>query len=126
MDTIGNLLTSIRNAEMAGHASVSVPSSRLSQAVCEKLQVAGVVTGVTTVEATPRARLELTLKPGVQHHLRRISTPGRRLYTDVARIPRVRQGFGTVLISTPKGVLTGSEARKARVGGELICEIYEK
>jgi small subunit ribosomal protein S8 len=125
MDTLGNLLTSIRNAELANHSELTVPFARTSTAVLEILKKNGYVTSYTEEAETARKMISITLPtPITRHHYKRISKPGRRLYTEVKDIPTVLRGLGLVIISTPKGMLTGKDARKQKVGGELICEVY--
>lgn len=123
MDTIGNLITSIRNAELAGHVSLTVPFSKQNQAVLSVLQEEGFV--AASKEAEKGRTITVTLpEPVVRHHYKRISKPGRRLYTTAAEIPIVLRGLGIVVVSTPKGVMTGKKAKKAGVGGEVMFEAY--
>ncbi len=124
MDTIANLLTSIRNAELANHAQVSAPFSKQSAAVLSVLKKEGYIANVTETTEGAHKRLSIQLVPNTRHHIKRISTPGRRLYTSADRIPTVLRGLGHVVISTSKGVMTGKEAKKQGLGGELICEVY--
>jgi small subunit ribosomal protein S8 len=120
MDTLSNFLTAIRNAEMAGHASVQFPLSKMVVAVGNVLSANGIVKQFQAGETTCTAGLI----PGVRHHIKRLSKPGRRLYTSAQNIPTVRNGRGMVILSTPKGVLSSKDARKQGVGGELLCEVF--
>lgn len=125
MDTLGNLLTSIRNAEMARHAATSVPASKASAALLEILKANGYIKGFSTRSEGVKQLIDVTLTgDGVVHHYKRISKPGRRLYTDAKNIPVVLRGMGMVVISTSAGMMTGKQARKQKLGGELICEVY--
>lgn len=120
MDTTANLLTSIRNAELAGHQTVQVPTAKLSKAIVTILQQKGYVIDVSEADA----KLSITLKPETRTHYRQISKPGRRLYVDAKSIPVVRQGLGMVILSTSNGLLTGYDAKKQGLGGEIICEVF--
>jgi small subunit ribosomal protein S8 len=121
MDTLGNLLTSIRNAEMADHAALTVPLSKASVAVLEILKSEKYIAGF---KADEKARIiNIDLVEGVRHSYKRLSTPGRRLYTPARDIPMVLRGLGMVIISTSKGMMTGKAARRQKLGGELICEV---
>ena len=125
MDTISNLITSIRNAEMASHASVTVPSSKIAQHVLEILKAKGYIAGYVVKEAKPQSVIEIGLiRPRIVHHYRRISKPGRRVYVPCSEIPKVLNGLGMVILSTSQGVMAGQEARKRKIGGELLCEVY--
>jgi len=125
MDYISNLLTSVRNAEMASHSSVSVPASKIGVHIIGILASLGYVAGFEVKEAKPQSTIEIKLlKPRVVHHLRRLSKPGRRLYVSASEIPRVLNGRGIVILSTSQGVFSGQEARKRKIGGELLCEAY--
>lgn len=122
MDTIGNLLTSIRNAEAAGHSTTSVPFSKMSMAVLAILKEEGYIVDMKETDDAKK-RIEITLVEGIRHSYKRISKPGRRLYTPSRDIPMVLRGLGMVIVSTSKGLMTGKNARKQNLGGELICEI---
>ncbi len=124
MDTIANLLTSIRNAELASHTQVSAPFSKQSAAVLSVLKKEGYITNFSETMDGAHKRLSIDLVPNTRHHIKRISTPGRRMYTSADRIPTVLRGLGRVIISTSKGIMTGKEAKKLGLGGELICEVY--
>ncbi|HWZ65297.1 MAG TPA: 30S ribosomal protein S8 [Patescibacteria group bacterium] len=127
-DPIADMLTRIRNAVMVGKFEVKLPHSKLKQVVAEQLQKAGYLNSVKMTEAKPQAQLEIIINlPGhnsVITEIVRLSKPGRRVYAKVDDIPRVKNGRGIVLVSTSKGVMTDQEARKAKLGGELICKVY--
>jgi small subunit ribosomal protein S8 len=127
-DPIADLLTRIRNAIMAGKNEIRVPHSKMKQTVAEQLKKAGYLNAVTVENGTPRNTLVITIaEPGTNatiNEIVRVSKPGRRVYAGVSEIPRVKSGRGIVLVSTSKGVMTDNEARKAKLGGELICRVY--
>ena len=126
-DPVSDLLTRIRNAGMARHSKVSVPHSRLKESVARILKAEGYVSEVI-VEGTMPKQIVISLKyPGqtpVIVGLRQISTPGLRRYVRSTEIPRVLGGMGVAVVSTPQGVMTGTNARKANLGGELVCYVW--
>jgi small subunit ribosomal protein S8 len=128
-DPIADMLTRIRNASLARGREVSMPLSSMKLAIAKILKDHGYVTAVETGEVQGRPTLTVTLRmddnnrPLVQS-LTRISKPGRRVYVKATEIPVVRSGMGISILSTPNGLMTGSEARKRSLGGEFICEIY--
>ncbi|MEO6109925.1 MAG: 30S ribosomal protein S8 [Candidatus Saccharimonadales bacterium] len=127
-DPIADLLTRIRNAVMVGKSEITVPSSKLKVTVAKELKKAGYLTAVKVESAKPRDILMITINnPGENStisEITRLSKPGRRVYVSATEIPRVKSGRGIVLISTSKGVITGSEAYKQRLGGELLLKVY--
>lgn len=127
-DPIADLLTRIRNAVMVGKNEITVPSSKLKVTVAQELQKAGYLTKVKIEAAKPRDILVVTInKPGENstiNEITRLSKPGRRVYVGADEIPKVKSGRGIVLVSTSKGVVTGYEARKQRLGGELLLKVY--
>ncbi|HYG83771.1 MAG TPA: 30S ribosomal protein S8 [Verrucomicrobiae bacterium] len=127
-DPIADLLTRIRNASLVGKTEVRVPSSKIKETIARELKKAGYITDVALEKATPQSTLVLSLsdsgKRSVITEIVRVSKPGRRVYVGADDIPRVKNGRGIVLISTSKGVMTGQQARKERVGGEVLCKIY--
>ena len=127
-DPIADLLTRIRNAARVGKSEVRVPASKLKLTVARQLQAAGYLADVAVESAKPRDMLVVTIaRPGENcpiNEITRLSKPGRRMYVGVDEIPRVKSGRGIVLISTSKGVITGQEARKQRLGGELLLKVY--
>jgi small subunit ribosomal protein S8 len=126
-DPISDLLTRVRNAGMALHSDVVMPHSKLKESVAKLLQQEGYVSEVS-VSGQKIKQLKLSLRYQSKRHvitgLRQISTPGLRRYVSAGEIPRVLGGMGVAVISTPKGVLTGSDARKLNVGGEVICYVW--
>ena len=127
-DPIADLLTRIRNAKMVGKTEIRVPSSKMKKVVAEQLKKAGYLTDVKVEAAKPRDILVVTInKPGENstiNEITRLSKPGRRVYAKSAEIPKVKSGRGLVLVSTSKGVITGQEATKQKLGGELLLKVY--
>jgi small subunit ribosomal protein S8 len=128
-DPVGDLLTRIRNGQLRGLSKINSPNSRLRASVLDVLQEEGFIRGYTEVELKTGARvLEIELKyhegQPVIRELRRVSTPGRRVYTSVKDLKPHRQGLGVSIVSTPKGVMTDAHARDANVGGEVLCQVF--
>ena len=127
-DPIADLLTRIRNAVMVGKNEITVPSSKLKVTVAQQLKKAGYVSAVKVESAKPRDILVVTInKPGENstiNEIKRLSKPGRRVYVSATDIPKVKSGRGIVLVSTSKGVVTGQEATKQKLGGELLLSVY--
>jgi small subunit ribosomal protein S8 len=126
-DPVSDMLTRIRNAHRALLPTVEVPHSQLKESIAKILKKEGYVAELS-VEGSPRKSIKMKLKyegrKGVIEGLRRVSTPGLRRYAGATEIPRVRGGLGTAIISTSRGVMTGVEARKNNVGGEILCYIW--
>ncbi|HET6622727.1 MAG TPA: 30S ribosomal protein S8 [Candidatus Saccharimonadales bacterium] len=127
-DPIADMLTRIRNAIMVGQTEVRLPSSKLKVTVAKELKKANYLHDVKVEKGSPRDTLVITINAAGQNalinHVARVSRPGRRVYSSAADIPRVKNGRGLILVSTSKGVMDGQAAKKARLGGELICEVY--
>jgi len=134
-DPIADMLTRIRNAVMAGHTTVALPSSKIKAAIAQILKEEGYIGGYDSVEDNKQAAfkvLRIRLKyvgerrdrRPVISGLERISRPGRRVYTGKQEIPWVLSGMGIAILSTPKGVMTGQRARQLGVGGEIICKVW--
>lgn len=126
-DPISDMLTRIRNASQALLTEVEVNHSRLKESIAQILKREGYIADCS-VEGTSAKKLKLVLKyqgrRGVIAGLRRVSSPGLRRYVGATEIPRVLGGMGTAIISTPKGVMTGLEAQKNNLGGELVCFVW--
>jgi len=126
-DPISDMLTSIRNASLALLPGVDLPHSRIKEGIATILKREGYI-AECQVEGKTAKRLKLRLKyegrKGVIIGLRRVSSPGLRRYVGATEIPRVLGGMGTAIVSTPRGVMTGVEARKQNMGGELICYVW--
>ncbi|MEI6534683.1 MAG: 30S ribosomal protein S8 [Verrucomicrobiaceae bacterium] len=128
-DPIADFLTRIRNATSAAKQDFSVPYSKIKAEIARILQEEGYIWGyeVVTTEATkPKiiVKLKYQGKTGVITNLKRVSTPGRRHYVGFEEIPRVLQGTGIAILSTPKGLMTGHRARKQKLGGELLALVW--
>ncbi len=127
-DTVGDFITQLKNAGMVGKSGVVLPYSKLKAAIAEKLVASGYVAAVETKGKDAKKLLEITLKYDNGHHsingVKRVSKPGRRLYSKVAEIYPVKFGKGHMFLSTPAGILTGEEARQQNVGGEQLFVIW--
>lgn len=125
-DPIADMLTRIRNGLSANKTVVLVPYSKIKHSIATILKTAGYIADIKEVKNGAFAELELRLDGSTKKitTITRVSKPGRRMYTPKSEIPRVLGGRGIVILSTPSGIMTGSDARKAGVGGELICEVY--
>lgn len=127
-DPIADLLTRIRNAALVGKTEVRVPTSKLKKIVAEQLVKNHYLTDVKLEDGKPRGTLVITINNNGENaaftELARVSKPGRRIYVSSADIPKVKQGRGIVLVSTSKGVMTGAEAAKAKLGGEVLLKVY--
>jgi small subunit ribosomal protein S8 len=133
-DPIADMLTRIRNALMAGHQTVSVPSSKIKVEIARILEQEGFIESHEEhqVEGKSQRVLRIQLKyvgelrerRSVISDLKRVSRPGRRVYVGKKRIPWVQSGIGITILSTPKGVMSGMRARQLGVGGEILCEVW--
>jgi small subunit ribosomal protein S8 len=127
-DPLGDLLSRIRNAQMRNKSKVSSPNSRLRESVLEVLKTEGYIRGFTVTEREGRSELDIELKyfegEPVIREIERISKPGRRVYSSVRNLPRINNGLGVAIVSTPKGVMADHDARDANVGGEVLCTVF--
>ncbi|KPP85125.1 MAG: small subunit ribosomal protein S8 [Rhodobacteraceae bacterium HLUCCO07] len=128
-DPIGDMLTRIRNAQMRGKSTVSTPASKLRGWVLDVLADEGYIRGYEKgTDAKGHPTLEISLKyydgAPVIREVKRVSTPGRRVYMGVKDIPSVRQGLGVSIVSTPRGVMSDASARSQNVGGEVLCTVF--
>jgi small subunit ribosomal protein S8 len=126
-DPISDMLTRIRNANRALLPAVAMPHSRLKESIAQILKREGYITDFAVEGKLPRTmklRLKYQGKKSVIEGLRRISTPGLRRYVGATDIPRVRGGLGVAVISTSEGVMTGNQARKKNIGGEVLCHVW--
>jgi small subunit ribosomal protein S8 len=134
MDPIADMLTRIRNAVMAGHSTVALPSSKLKLEIAKILKDEGFLEGFEVADSENSVQKVLRLKikyvgerrerRPVISGIERVSKPGRRIYTKKQDIPWVLSGIGVAIISTPKGVMTGARARQLGVGGEILCKVW--
>ncbi len=127
-DPISDLIIRIKNALMASHDQLALPNSKAKKAVAEILAKEGYITSVEVNDKEKHSQLVIKLKyvgktPAITG-VKRLSKPGRRLYSSSSAVPKTLGGYGITIISTNKGVMTGVEARKQNVGGELLCQIW--
>jgi small subunit ribosomal protein S8 len=128
-DPLGDMITRIRNAQQRSKSKVSTPGSKLRAYVLDVLQTEGYIRGYATVEHKDgRTEFEIELKyfdgtPVIQE-IARVSKPGRRVYASVKALPRIHNGLGVAILSTPKGVMADHAARDANVGGEILCTVF--
>lgn len=128
-DPLGDMLTRIRNAQMRGKSTVRTPASKLRAWVLDVLADEGYIRGYEAAStAAGHPELEISLKyyegTPVIRELKRVSTPGRRVYMGAKDVPTVRQGLGVSIVSTSKGVMSDAAARTANVGGEVLCTVF--
>ena len=128
-DPLGDMLTRIRNAQMRGKSTVSTPASKLRGWVLDVLKAEGYIRGYESTDdekGKPQFTISLKYFEGrpVIRELSRVSKPGRRVYSSVKDMPRVRNGLGVSIVSTPKGVMSDSSARDANIGGEVLCTVF--
>ena len=128
-DPIADMLTRIRNAVQAGHVTVTMPSSKLKEAVAGILAAEGFIGGFDVEPKGPAREMTVQLKYGPRREkiitgLRRVSKPGRRVYRKAGELPRSHGGLGVVVISTSQGLLPDREARRRQLGGEIVCEVW--
>ena len=127
-DPIADMLTRIRNAQLAAKKEVRIPFSKLKYNIAKILEENKFIERADTIGRQARKSIKICLKynqnrPAISG-LRRVSKPGRRVYLPVKKIKRVKEGYGIAIISTPRGVMTDREARRQKTGGEILCEIW--
>ncbi|WP_099826088.1 30S ribosomal protein S8 [Oceaniglobus indicus] len=128
-DPLGDMLTRIRNSQMRGKSTVTTPASKLRAWVLDVLLDEGYIRGYEkSTDRNGHPTIEISLKyyegAPVIHEIKRVSTPGRRVYAGSKDVPSVRQGLGVSIISTPRGVMSDANARHANVGGEVLCTVF--
>ena len=128
-DPIADMLTRIRNGLQARHASVEMPASKIKSAIAEVLKDEGYIKGFSNVGEGPTRALKVELRyvgknEPVLSGIKRISKPGLRVYSSSGDIPRVFGGLGVAIVSTSRGVMSGAQARKRGIGGEVICHVW--
>ena len=127
-DQIAYLITRIRNAILVGKTEIRVPTSKLKVAVAEGLKKGGYIEDVEVEDAKPRGILHIVINKVGEiakiNEISKVSKPGRRVYAAADEIPKVKSGRGIVLVSTSKGIMSGEEARKNRLGGEILVKVY--
>ena len=127
-DPIADMIARIKNAVLARHATVSVPHSKVKESIAKILQESGYIESFVVTDAKPQPEIIVTLKyvnkvPAITD-IKRTSKPGRRLYSGSGSVPRVLNGYGMSILTTSKGVMNNTTARKQNVGGELICQVW--
>jgi small subunit ribosomal protein S8 len=122
MDTISNFLNQLKTSAGAGKENITVRYSGMKIRILKVLKNNGFVVDYTLDK--DKVMIDIVLKPGIFTHVKRISKPGQRIYSTASHIPKPLSGYGLVVISTPKGVISGKEAKKLGLGGEVICEIW--
>lgn len=128
-DPLGDMLTRIRNAQMRKKSKVSTPASRLRRNVLDVLKEEGYIRGYAEIDyesGTSEIEIELKYFDGqpVIKQIKRVSTPGRRVYSSVRNLPTIANGLGVAILSTPKGVMSDAKARSENVGGEILCSVF--
>lgn len=128
-DPISDMLTRIRNALSARKKVISFPASRMKLEIVRILKEEGYIEDYRYIDEKPQAKIEVVLKYDEQKRpvisgLRRVSKPGRRIYLGYQKLPKVMDGLGIAIVSTSQGIMTDHEARKRKIGGEVICEIW--
>ena len=128
-DPIADMLTRIRNANTAGHATVEIPASKMKKAIAGILKEEGYITDFEIIEDNKQGIIKITMKYGADKErvisgIRRISKPGLKSYAKANELPRVLGGLGIAIISTSKGIVSDKEARKMGIGGEVICYVW--
>jgi small subunit ribosomal protein S8 len=132
-DPIGDLLTRLRNASRANHDSLELPDSKIKREVLRLLQAEGFIKSYEVISDTPQNRIKVALKYGqgqgqrrepVLTDLKRVSKPGLRVYVGAAEVPNVQRGLGIAILTTSRGVMTGKQARRLGVGGEVLAYVY--
>jgi small subunit ribosomal protein S8 len=128
-DPLGDMITRIRNAQLRNKSKVSTPGSKLRARVLEVLKTEGYIRGYATVEYdNGRTEFDIELKyfdgEPVIREISRVSKPGRRVYASVKALPRINNGLGVAILSTPKGVMADHDARDHNVGGEILCTVF--
>ncbi len=128
-DPISDMLTRLRNAGMAKKPELVMPSTKVLVAIAQILQEEGYINSFNVIDKRPQNQLRITLRYGAdkRHSIReikRVSKPGLRVYAGKDALPRVRSGLGIAIVSTPQGVITGYEARRRGIGGEVLCTVF--
>lgn len=123
-DPISDLLIQIKNGYLAGMAQVTMPASRTKEAIAKVLVTEGYLTSVTKVDQDLQISLKYQGKTAAIKDLRRVSKPGRRIYSSIKNLPRVWGGLGMSILSTPKGIVSHRQAKKLNVGGEVLAQVW--
>ena len=127
-DPIGDMLARIKNAQMRNHKKVQFPSSKFKTKIAEILKTEGYIIDFKLIDENKKINVEIILKYSsgnpVISSIERVSKPGRRIFSSAESLPKINNGLGIAIVSTPKGVMTDIDARKQKVGGEIICKVF--
>jgi len=127
-DPIGDMLARIKNAQMRNHKKVKFPSSKFKTKIAEILKSEGYIIDFKIIDGQNKPNVEIILKYSsgtpVISSIERVSKPGRRVFSSAESLPKINNGLGIAIVSTPKGVMTDIDARKQRIGGEIICRVF--
>ena len=127
-DPIGDMLARIKNAQMRNHKKVQFPSSKFKTKIAEILKTEGYIIDFKIIDENNKINVEIILKYSsgnpVISSIERVSKPGRRIFSSAESLPKINNGLGIAIVSTPKGVMTDIDARKQKVGGEIICRVF--
>ncbi len=127
-DPIGDMIARVKNAQLRSHKSVKLPSSKFKAKIAEILKIEGFIKDFKILEEQNKSVLSLELKyhsgNPVISNFERVSKPGRRIFSSADSLPKINNGLGIAIISTPKGVMTDIDARKQKIGGEVICKVF--
>jgi len=127
-DPIGDMLARIKNSQLRNHKKVELPSSNFKQKIAEVLKNEGYINNYQVSSDKNKSKLEIELKYNygspVISSIQRVSKPGRRIFSSAESLPKINNGLGIAIVSTPKGVMTDIDARKQKIGGEIICKVF--
>ena len=127
-DPIGDMLARIKNSQMRNHKKVKLPASKFKAKIAEVLKIEGFIIDYKVTDDKNKSNLEIDLKYNlgnpVINSIERISKPGRRIFSSAESLPKINNGLGIAIVSTPKGVMTDNDARKQKIGGEIICKVF--
>ena len=127
-DPIGDMLARIKNSQLRNHKNVKLPSSKFKVKIAEVLKSEGYIIGFQVNDDEKKPNLEINLKYSsgnpVISDIERVSKPGRRIFSSAESLPKINNGLGIAIVSTPKGVMTDIDARKQKIGGEIICKVF--
>ena len=127
-DPIGDMLARIKNSQMRNHKKVQMPASKFKTKIAEVLKIEGYIIDYKIVDIEKKPNLEINLKYNygnpVISSIERVSKPGRRIFSSAESLPKINNGLGIAIVSTPKGVMSDVDARKQKIGGEIICKVF--
>ena len=127
-DPIGDMIARIKNAQLRNHKKIELPSSNFKVKIADVLKNEGYIIDYKTFSELNKTKLEITLKyhygNPVISSIQRVSKPGRRIFSRAESMPKINNGLGIAIVSTPKGVMTDIDARKQKIGGEIICKVF--